>query len=313
MTSSSGGKAALRAGGQNVSVALWRSMRPGQWQKNLIAFAPLLFSAGSGWDSSDGALAVRLFGWASLAFVVLCLAASGGYLLNDARDVGADRLHPTKQDRPIAGGLLPIDGAIASGLGLIFAALTIAAYVSAPLFYTIGAYALVTIAYTLMLRRFAGLDVVAVATGFVLRVVAGAEVIDMPVSSWILVCTALGAAYVVLVKRAQERQLLHDEADEHRASQRVYGESGAARAARGVALVTVVAYAMYTWMAPNLPANHAMVVTVPLVAFGLVRYRVTAMRSPERNADELIARDPVLLLTVAIFAIVAFVVLTMAR
>ncbi len=298
---------------QNVWAALWRSMRPGQWQKNLIAFAPLLFSAGSGWDPSDGALAVRLFGGASLAFALLCLAASGGYLLNDARDAGADRLHPTKQDRPIAAGLLPIDGAIAAGLGLIFAALVVAVYVSTPLFTTIGAYALVTMAYTLVLRRFAGLDVVAVATGFVLRVVAGAEAINMSVSSWILVCTALGAAYVVLVKRAQERQLLHDEADEHRAAQRVYGESGAARASRVVALVTVVAYAMYTWTAPNLPANHAMLVTVPLVAFGLVRYRVAAMRAPSRNADELIARDPVLLLTVVIFAVVAFVVLTVAR
>lgn len=313
MTSSSGGKAALRAGGQNVWVALWRSMRPGQWQKNLIAFAPLLFSAGSGWDPSDGALAVPLLGWASVAFALLCLAASGGYLLNDARDAGADRLHPSKQNRPIAAGLLPIDGAIAAGLGLIFAALVVAGSVSAPLFYTIGAYALVTMAYTLLLRPFAGLDVVAVAVGFVLRVVAGAQAIDMPVSSWILVCTALGAAYVVLVKRAQERLLLHDDADEHRASQRVYGESGAARAARVVALVTVVAYAMYTWTAPNLPPNHAMALTVPLVAFGLVRYRVAAMRAPSRNADELIARDPVLLATVVAFAIVAFVVLTVGR
>ena len=176
-----------------------------------------------------------------------------------------------------------------------------------------GAYAAVTLAYSLLLRRFTGLDVVAVAAGFALRVVAGAQAIAVPVSAWIVVCTALGAAYVVLIKRAQERQLLHEVAPEHRPSQRAYGERGAERIAQFVAVVTVAAYAAYTWTAPNLPANHAMVVTVPLVAFGLARYRIAARRAPQRNADELLVRDPLLLLTVAAFAVTAFVVLVFAR
>ncbi|RLT40913.1 MAG: hypothetical protein DWI58_09915 [Chloroflexi bacterium] len=89
---------------QHVGSAIRRSMRPGQWQKNLIAYAPLLFSAGSGWDPSDSATAMRLLVRASIAFALLCLAASGGYLLNHARDATADRLHPTKRTRPVAAG-----------------------------------------------------------------------------------------------------------------------------------------------------------------------------------------------------------------
>jgi len=298
---------------QNVWVAVWRSMRPAQWQKNLIAYAPLLFSAGSAWDPADGVEAVRLLARATLAFALLCLAASGGYLLNDARDAGADRAHPAKRLRPVAAGLLPIDGAISAGVGLIFAALMVATFAGTALFMAIGAYVLVTLAYSLLLRRIAGLDVAAVAVGFVLRAVAGAEAIAVPVSGWLLVCTALGAAYVVLVKRAQERALLRGEAGEHRPALDAYGERGAERAAQIAAAATVVAYAVYTWTAPHLPASHAMVVTVPFVAFGLVRYGIAAMRAPERNADELLARDPWLLLTVVAFALLAFAVLVFAR
>ena len=298
---------------QNVWVALWRSMRPAQWQKNLIAYAALLFSAGSGWDPSDGAEATRLFGRASIAFALLCLAASGGYLLNDARDAAADRLHPVKRLRPVASGLLPVDGAIAAGLGLIFGALVIATTVSEPLFYTLGAYSVVTLSYSLLLRGIAGLDVIALAAAFALRAIAGAIAIEVPVSAWLIVCTGLGAAYVVLVKRAQERLLLHEGAPEHRPSQRVYGDRGGERGAVVLALLTVTAYAAYTLTAPNLPANHAMVLTVPLVAFGFVRYAIAARRAPERNADELLARDHPLLLTVVAFVLTAFAVLALAH
>ena len=294
---------------QNVRVALWRSMRPGQWQKNLIAYAALLFSAGSGWDPGDGAEATRLFGRASVAFALLCLAASGGYLLNDARDAAADRLYPVKRLRPVAAGLLPLDGAIAAGVGLIFGALVIAATVSEPLFYTLGAYSLVTLSYSLLLRGIGGFDVIALAAAFALRAVAGAAAIEVPVSVWLIVCTGLGAAYVVLVKRAQERLLLHEEAPEHRPSQRVHGERGAVV----LAVLTVTAYAAYTLTAPNLPANHAMVLTVPLVAVGFVRYAIAARRAPGRNADELLARDRPLLLTVVAFVATAFTVLVLAR
>lgn len=300
-------------GSQHAWIAVWRSMRPGQWQKNLIAFAPLLFSAGSGWNPADGSVALGLLGRAAFGFALLCLAASGGYLLNDARDAGADRVHPTKRLRLVAAGDLGIDAAIAAGLGLMFAALASAAFFDGALFAAISAYVLVTMAYSLALRRFAGLDVVALAAGFALRVVVGAATIAVPVSAWIVVCTALGAAFVVLVKRAQERALLHEAAPAHRSSQSAYGTIDVERLARAVALVTVAAYAMYTWSAPNLPANHAMVVTVPLVAFGLVRYGIAARRAPERNADELIAHDRPLLLTVIAFAVVAFAVLVVAR
>ena len=89
---------------QNVWAAVWRSMRPGQWQKNLIAYAPLLFSAGSGWDPADGAEAARLFTRASIAVVLLCLAASGGYLLNDARDVVPGWMPGLNASAPNCGG-----------------------------------------------------------------------------------------------------------------------------------------------------------------------------------------------------------------
>ncbi|MEI6137498.1 MAG: UbiA family prenyltransferase, partial [Chloroflexota bacterium] len=241
------------------------------------------------------------------------LAASGGYLLNDARDAAADRLHPTKRTRPVAAGQLPVAVAMTVGGALLLGALVVAALLDVALCRALAAYAAVTLAYSLLLRRVAGLDVLAVAAGFALRAIAGAVAIAVPVSAWIVVCTALGTAYVVLVKRSQERALLHEDAWAHRPAQVAYGERGAQQLARVMALVTVAAYAAYTLSAPNLPANHAMVVTVPLVAFGLWRYGVAAHRAPDRNADELLARDRPLLLTIAAFAITAFVVLTFAR
>ncbi len=100
---------------QNVWAAVWRSMRPGQWQKNLIVYAPLLFSTGTGWDPRDASEAIVLLGHATFAFVLLCLAASGGYLLNDVRDVRADRTHSARRERAVAAGLLPVRGPWRSG------------------------------------------------------------------------------------------------------------------------------------------------------------------------------------------------------
>jgi 4-hydroxybenzoate polyprenyltransferase len=293
----------------NTVAEVWRGARPGQWVKNLVVFAPLLFSAGASWDPADGAQALSLFLRAAAAFALLALAASGGYLLNDATDAEADRVHPTKRGRPVAAGRLSATTARIAGGALLIAPLVLAAALGGDLVAAIAAYEAVTLAYTVRLRRYAGLDVIALSAAFALRAVAGAEAIAVPVSGWIVACTALGAAYVVLVKRAQEEQLLATRAAMHRAALRAYARIGAGRLAALVGWVTVGAYAAYALTAPNLPPNHAMLLTVPCVAYGLVRYRQVAERRPDRNADELVVRDLPLIASIALFAVVAFFVL----
>jgi decaprenyl-phosphate phosphoribosyltransferase len=191
-----GSKASGRRG---PLAALVRSTRPGQWTKNVLVFAA---PVAGGVITQTNVLRDVV-----LAFVAFCAASAGTYLLNDARDVEADRAHPRKRLRPIAAGELSVGAAYAIGILLLVGALALAFTVTIGLGVTVAAYLLLTTAYSFGLKHVAVVDLVAVTAGFVLRAVAGAAATGVPLSEWFFIVTSAGALLVITGKR--EAELAH--------------------------------------------------------------------------------------------------------
>jgi decaprenyl-phosphate phosphoribosyltransferase len=186
-----------RAGGVlSLLAGLVRLARPRQWTKNLLVFAAP--AAAGVLDNTGPALD------AFIAFVAFCLAASGTYYINDARDAEADRLHPTKRNRPVASGVVPVTVAYVGGAVLLAASVAVAFAATPELAATILGYVALTTAYSTVLKNVAVVDLVAVAAGFVLRAVAGAAATDVPISDWFFIVTSFGALFIVSGKRGAE-------------------------------------------------------------------------------------------------------------
>jgi decaprenyl-phosphate phosphoribosyltransferase len=181
---------------------LLRLARPKQWAKNVLVFAA---PGAAGVLDQRGPLVDAL-----LAFVCFCLAASGTYFLNDARDVEADRAHPTKRTRPVASGQVAVATATGLGVVLLLAGIGIGLAVRAELGLTVAAYALLTTGYSAYLKHVAVVDVVAVAAGFVLRAIGGATATDVPISDWFFIVTSFGSLFMVSGKRGAEARELED-------------------------------------------------------------------------------------------------------
>ena len=175
---------------------LVRLARPKQWAKNVLVFAA---PGAAGVLDQRGPLVDTL-----LAFVSFCLAASGTYFLNDARDVEADRRHPTKCRRPVASGAVPVSVAFAGGVALLTAGIALGFAVDPDLGITVAAYAALTTAYTTWLKHVAVVDLVAVSAGFVLRAIAGAAATGVPISEWFFIVASFGSLFMVTGKRGAE-------------------------------------------------------------------------------------------------------------
>jgi decaprenyl-phosphate phosphoribosyltransferase len=170
--------------------------RPRQWTKNLLVFAAP--AAAGVLDNTEPAVD------ALIAFAAFCLAASGTYYINDARDVDGDRLHPTKRNRPVASGAVPVGVAYVGGALLLVGSVALALAATPELATTILGYVALTTAYSIVLKNVAVVDLVAVAAGFVLRAVAGAAATDVPISDWFFIVTSFGALFIVSGKRGAE-------------------------------------------------------------------------------------------------------------
>lgn len=202
---------------RNLPRAILSASRPRQWAKNLLVFgAP----AAAGALLNPGVLAD-----ATLAFVAFTLAASGTYLINDTIDASADRLHPTKRHRPVASGELSGRAAVAAGSAAIALSSIPTLWIGRGAFTaTLIAYVVLTISYSLWLKRVAVVDLVVVASGFGLRAVGGAFSIAVPISQWFLIVTFFGALFVVAGKRFGEQQRLGANAGTHRETLAAYAE-----------------------------------------------------------------------------------------
>ena len=259
---------------------LIRSLRPLQWTKNAVVFAALVFS---GELFEVGSLLRTL-----VAAAVFCCASSAMYLVNDLRDVEGDRVHPRKRHRPIAAGLITPSQAAAAAAVLFGIAVAGAWLVGVPLLAVVLAYVALMVAYSYGLKRLVILDVFAIAAGFVLRAVGGAVAIDVPVSPWLYLCTLLLALFIGFGKRRHELTSLEAEAVRHRANLEAYSVPLLDQITGVVASAIVMAYSLYTFDAPNVPSNQAMMLTIPFVVYAVFRYLYLTQRRDLGGAPEVL-------------------------
>jgi 4-hydroxybenzoate polyprenyltransferase len=290
------------------------SMRPRQWTKNLIVYMAFIFSIGGSWHVSDFDTWLPLLGKASLAFVLFCLVSSADYLVNDVRDRETDRLHPTKRHRPIAAGTLSSRAAVGwaavlsmVGLGGMFALDLRAGGV-------VAGYIALMLAYSFHLKHAVLLDIMTIAAGFVLRAMSGALVIEVPISPWLYVVTALGALFLVINKRRAELVLLEDQANRHRATLEEYTPDLLNQLAAAVTASTLIAYGLYTFTADNLPENHSMMLTIPFVLYGIFRYLfLVHTKNQGGSPEDVLLRDWPLLLDILLWVVASVTVLAVFR
>ena len=261
-------------------------MRPKQWVKNGFVLAPLVFAgAFLEWSAVSRAL---------FAVLLFCMASSATYIINDMHDIEHDRRHPKKsKTRPLAAGIVTIPMALAL-LAVLYGALVWGWFVAPEVVQVIAAYMILNLAYTFVLKHQPVVDIFTIAIGFVLRVYAGAVALAVPVSSWMFVTTLCLALYLAAVKRRQE---LSQSGTEGRKVLEKYSVSLVDRYAEMSATGALVFYSMFV-----MSAKPQLVITVPLVLFGLFRYWyvVEELDGGESPTDALMA-DWQLLLTVVLW------------
>ncbi|MFN2121779.1 MAG: decaprenyl-phosphate phosphoribosyltransferase [Anaerolineales bacterium] len=244
---------------------LIRSMRPRQWTKNVFVFAALVFD--------KQLLIPESFVRTLAGFVLFCLISSSVYIFNDIADIDADREHPQKRRRPIASGKLPLSAAWIAGLGLALVSLVGGYLLSAAFAVVVSAYFLLNIAYSKWLKHVIIIDVLVLAAGFVLRVDAGVRLIHVErFSPWLYVVMTLLALYLGFGKRRAELALLSHDAASHRKVLQGYTIRLLDQYILIVTGMTIIGYALYTFSAPNVPANHSMMLTIPFVVYAIFRY-----------------------------------------
>jgi len=306
--------AAAAASRLQTIAALLLALRPKQFVKNGVVFAPLVFTVRLAWRPLYPDTWLPLLGRSLLAFTAFCAVSAAGYLVNDLRDIEADRLHPRKRLRPIASGALAARPAVYAALAGYAAGLLAGVPLGWRFEATITGYGLLVLAYTFVLKQAVILDVLAIASGFALRAMGGAFAIAVPVSPWLYLCTVLGALLLAVNKRRHELLLLDAEAVHHRPALAAYSVPLLDQMSSTVAAATVIAYSLYTFTAENLPTNHAMMVTVPFVLYGIFRYLFLVYRRDEGGSPEdLLVRDLPLLACVALWLITAAAVLAIYR
>ena len=244
---------------------LIKTMRPKQWIKNIFIFAALVFD-------------VKLFNLHYLAqtiagFVLLCLVSGAVYIINDLVDVEKDRQHPRKRNRPIAAGQLGARPAIVAAILILLIALPLG-FLLNPVFGAIlTGYLLLQIFYSFWLKNAVIIDVMLIAGGFLLRVAAGVPLVNATrFSPWLYVCMTLLALLIGFGKRRHELVLLKENANAHRQSLQEYNLPLLDHIISIVTASALLAYALYTFSAPNVPQNHAMMLTIPFVLYGIFRY-----------------------------------------
>lgn len=275
------------------------AMRPKQWSKNLLVFAGILFAAKLG-DAHRWLEAVT-------AFVAFCAASSAAYLVNDVLDANADRLHPVKRNRPIARGEFSPGGALAIAAVLSVGALVIVGAFDWLSVAYLGAFLVLQGAYSVRLKHVVLIDVMAIGGLFVIRAAAGAEVVDVPISPWLLVCTALLALFLAFAKRRAELVLVGAEETPGRPVLEGYSLALVDQLVSIVAASAVIAYSLYTFTARD---SHAMMATIPFVLFGIFRYLLLIHRHDlGEEPENVLLTDVPIILTVAGWAATAAIIL----
>lgn len=288
-------------------VGLIKTMRPKQWTKNIVIFAPLIFD-------------VKLFDLHYLAqtiagFVLLCLIAGAVYIINDLVDIEQDRQHPKKRNRPLASGQVSASAAIVATIAIPLIGLSLG-FVLHPLFGMIlTLYLLSQLAYSFWLKHIVIIDAMLIASGFVLRVAGGVPLVNAErFSPWLYICMTLLALLFGFGKRRHELALLEGDANVHRKSLREYSLPLLDHILSIVTASTLLAYALYTFSAEGLPENHTMMLTIPFVLYAIFRYLyLIHVKKMGGEPEEIVLSDRPLQVTFALWGLSVIIVMYALR
>ena len=290
---------------QRIGPMVWellKSMRPQQWVKNLFVLAPLVFS--------QNLLTPDLFLLALLGMALFCATSGAVYLINDLFDIERDRVHPIKRHRPIASGRLSRRAAWVAAVSIVSGGLACAA-ILAPWFAVIlGGYAALNLWYSLHLKHVVFLDVTVIATGFLLRVLAGGLVVDVPISAWLIICTFLLSLYLALGKRKHELHTVGAER-QSRGVLRHYELSHIKTAMVIAAVVTLLSYSGYTLDPATVEEFNTrwLPLSIPCIAIGLSRFYRLTQSFEFGSPTELMLRDRIFVGNILIWAILMVVII----
>jgi decaprenyl-phosphate phosphoribosyltransferase len=288
----------------SLIVGLIQLARPKQWTKNLLVFAAP--GAGGVLTSRDPALD------ALTAFVCFCLAAAGTYYLNDARDVHADRLHPDKRRRPVAAGVVPVPLAATAGVALMVSAVGLSFVANGRLALTVAGYIIITTSYSIWLKHIPVIDLVAIASGFVLRAVAGAAATGVPISNWFFIIAIFGSLFMVSGKRGAEVAEMGDGAAGFRSVLTSYSDSYLAylrTVTSGAVMVGYCIWAVEKVEEVGLPVTEHPWFQISILPFlvGVLRYALVLDQGKGSAPEEILFSDRMLQLVgvawVVVFAL----------
>lgn len=277
-------------------------MRPRQWTKNLIVFAPLIFS---GHIQDVSAIVASV-----VAFGVFCLASGATYLVNDVRDAHVDRLHEVKRTRPVASGELPATVAVVSAIVIAVLAVAVAFALARPVGVMTLGYLALQAAYTFGLKHQVILDVMSISAGFIIRAAAGAAAVSVAASPWLYMCAALLALFLGFGKRRHELLLAEGTVGSHRAVLDDYSphllDVLVATATSG----TIIAYSLYTFFSPTAAENDYLMFTIPFVVYGVLRYVFLMYKhNLGGSPEEILLTDVPLIITILAWLATASVVI----
>lgn len=283
-------------------------LRPREWTKNLLVFTGLIFSR-SLTDAHNIGICI-------LGFVLFCCASSGVYLFNDLCDIKEDREHPIKRNRPLASGALNANLARFVMILLFSIAAFGSLWLNHGFALVIGIYLATCLAYSFKLKDIVILDVILIASGFVLRAISGAIIIGVEVSEWLVLCTSMVALLVGFGKRRHELVLLEETAENHRRSLSDYSISFLDSIMNICAGAAVLTYALYTRADETVErvGSHAMLLTLPFVVYGVFRY-LFLIHKKEAGGDpvQLLFRDRPTLLNLVLWVLTAGLIIYLPK
>lgn len=280
-------------------INLLKLMRPKQWIKNFFVFGALIFSYSF--------LNLNKTISALTAFIMFCLISSTVYIMNDILDVEKDRVHPKKRFRPIASGAISIKQATIALVVLLAISMISSFMINKGLFFILVLYFINNIFYSFKIKNIVILDVISIAVGFILRVIAGGLAIDVSLSGWILLCTFFISLFLGFEKRRNEIIKLEGKANEHRKILDDYSDELLKQFSDITLTCTVISYAMYTFVAYE---NAYMMITNIFVVYGLFRYKYLSMKKGQGGSPtETVMTDKSIIIDVILWVITSVVIL----
>ena len=278
-------------------------LRIRQWTKNTVLFAALIFSR--------HAHQFEYISRTAFAFILFSLASGAVYIFNDILDLDQDRKHPVKKHRPIASGQVSIQSSLIFMVILLAISIPLSFYLDTHFGFVVFVYVLLQAAYSRFLKNRVILDVFVISIGFLLRVIAGALVIDVEISNWILVCAMLLALFLALSKRRHELILLDNNADAHREILREYSPYLLDQMIGVVTSATFVTYIIFTLSEDTTGKfGRNMILTVPFVLYGIFRYLYLVHRKKAGGQpEEILLSDIPLQLDIIAYGVAALLII----